>query len=101
MAENIFEEINDSERMGNVLDLADAPAVANDDLKTWFEDPKNKRMVQKIWEQAMCLAYLDGDDAAAEWLKERVKNPKHKLPSAAQEFYVIYQKCKEGARGGG
>lgn len=96
MSENIFQEINDPERMGKVLDLADAPAAANDNLKEWLEDPRNERMVQKIWEQAMCLAYLDGNEAAAEWLKERVQNPKHKLPSAAQEFYVIYQKCKNG-----
>lgn len=95
MAKNIFQEINNPERMGQVLDLADAPATASNDLKTWLEDPKNKRLMQEVWEQAMCLAYVDGDNVAAEWLKERVKNSKHKLPSAAQEFYEIYQRCKE------
>ena len=98
MAKSIFDEINSSERMGDILNLADAPAAANDDLEAWIENPKNEKLVQEIWEQAMCLAYLDGDKAAAEWLKERVKNPKHKLPSAAQEFFVIYQKCKSARR---
>lgn len=101
MVKSIFEEINSSERMGEVLDIADAPAEANDDLKAWLEDPKNERLVQEIWEQAMCLAYVDGNKVAAIWLKERAQNPKHKLPSAAQEFYVIYQRCKEGATKGG
>ncbi len=99
MAESIFDEINSQERMSDILDIADAPAAAaTDDHKAWLADPKNKGLVQKIWEQAMCLAYVDGNEAAAEWLKERVSNPKHKLPSAAKEFYEIYQKCKN-ARG--
>lgn len=95
MADSIFDEINSQERMSDILDIAGAPAVATDDNKAWLEDPKNERMVQQVWDQAMCLAYVDGDDAAAEWLKERVRNPKHKLPRAAQEFYVIYKKCKD------
>lgn len=98
MAENIFTEINDPERMEKVLDLSDAPAEASDDLKEWLKDPKNERLVEEIWDKAMCLAYSDGNDVAAEWLKERVKNPKHKLPSAAQDFYVIYKRCKEGRK---
>jgi len=100
MAENLFEEINNPERMGKVLDLSGAPAAANDDLKTWLDDPENEKVVQEIWDKAMCLAYIDGDKAAAEWLKERVKNPKHRLPSAAREFYMIYKRCKENAIGG-
>lgn len=99
--ESIFEAINSSERMGKVLDIADAPTEASDDFKTWLKDSKNERLVQKIWEQVMCLRYIDGNKTAAIWLKERVQNPKHKLPSAAQEFYEIYQRCKEGAKEGG
>jgi len=98
---SLFEEINNPERMGKVLDLSGAPAAASDDLKTWLEEPENEKVVQEIWDQAMCLAYIDGDKAAAEWLKERVKDPKHKLPSAARQFYMIYKRCKENATGGG
>ncbi len=96
MADSIFDEINSQERMSDILDIADAPVIATDDNKAWLEDPKNEMLVQKVWEQAMCLAYVEGNEAAAEWLKERVRNPEHKLPKAAQEFYVIYQKCKKG-----
>lgn len=95
MAESIFEAINNPERMGQVLDHANAPTATSNDLKAWLKDPESKRLVQEVWEQAMCLAYIDGNETAAEWLKKRVKDPKHKLPSAAQEFYEIYQRCKE------
>jgi hypothetical protein len=101
MAENLFKEINNPERMGKVLDRAGASAAASDNLKTWLEEPENEKLVREIWDQAMCLAYIDGEEAAAEWLKERVKNSKHRLPSAAQEFYMIYKRCKENATGGG
>ena len=98
MAESIFDEINSRERMSDILDITDAPAAATNEHEAWLEDPKNERMVQKVWDQAMCLAFVDGNEAAAEWLKERVNNPKHKLPRAAKEFYEIYQKCKNAKR---